>query len=95
MKEQVSIKVNIADRIFPLKVSFDEEEIIRKAADAINEKVRLYIDQYGIKDKQAALSMCALEISTELLSIESKRDQEYAHLAERLMDIDLLLDEDV
>ena len=55
MKELISIKVTIADKIFPLKVSVDEEESIRKAADLINKKIKTYTEQYAIKDNQAAL----------------------------------------
>lgn len=92
MSDQISIKVNIADRIFPLKVSIEEEEIIRKAADAINKKVKLYIDQYGIKDRQAALSMCALELSTELLNIETTREKDNENWTEKLLELEDLLD---
>ena len=91
MNELISIKVTIADKIFPLKVSAEEEEVIRKAADLINKKIRTYTEQYGIKDKQAALSMCALEIGTELLSQEHKGTVDENELITKLLDIESLL----
>ena len=91
MKEQISIRVNIADRIYPLKVYAEEEETIRKAADLINKKVNLYSEQYSIKDRQAALSMCALEIMSESLNIESQKDNEYDLLKKNLLEIETVL----
>ena len=91
MSDLISIKVTIADKIFPLKVSVEEEEIIRKAADLINKKVKTYIEQYSIKDKQAALSMCALEIATELLNVEKNKTTEENEIMWKLLEIDSLL----
>ena len=34
---EISIKINIADRVYPLKVNMEEEEIIRRAAKLIND----------------------------------------------------------
>jgi cell division protein ZapA (FtsZ GTPase activity inhibitor) len=91
MSELISIKVAIADKIFPLKVSADEEENIRKAADLINKKIKTYIEQYSIKDKQAALSMCALELATELLNSETQKTAEQNEIMWKLLEIDSLL----
>jgi cell division protein ZapA (FtsZ GTPase activity inhibitor) len=91
MKEQISIKVNIADRIYPLKVFAEEEESIRKAAELINKKVNLYVEQYSIKDKQAALSMCALEIMTEYLNADNKKSAEIDAVKQQLIDLESLL----
>lgn len=35
---EISIKINIADRVYPLRVTTEEEEVIRHAAKLINEK---------------------------------------------------------
>jgi len=89
--DQISIKVTIADRIFPLKVSVEEEENIRKAAELINKKVTTYSEQYSIRDKQAALSMSALEIAAELLAIDMQSQLEKDSLLNELLNIDTLL----
>jgi len=91
MKEQISIKVNIADRIYPLKVNMEEEENIRKASDLINKKINLYTEQYAIKDKQAAISMCALEIMTEYLNLEDEHRKGDYEISHQLSKIESLL----
>ncbi|HEY3388760.1 MAG TPA: cell division protein ZapA, partial [Prolixibacteraceae bacterium] len=39
MDDKLSININIADRMYPLRIDRKEEEGIRKAAKIINEKV--------------------------------------------------------
>jgi len=92
MNDQVSIKINIADRIYPLKVFIEEEEKIRKAADLINKKVNLYTEQYGIKDKITALSMCSLEIMSDMLTMEDNKDKDDKSFLNQLSEIEELLD---
>lgn len=61
---ELSIKINIAGRVYPLTIKKDEEEIIRKTAKMINEKIKEYESDYAVKDKQDLLAMCALEYGT-------------------------------
>lgn len=60
----MSIKINIANRVYPLTVKTEEEEAIRKTAKMINERIREYEQDYAVKDKQDLLAMCALEYGT-------------------------------
>ena len=92
MDELISIKVNIADRIFQIRVKMDDEEHIRKAVDLINSRVKTYIETKGVKDKQIALSMCALELTSELLNTEAIKIQEINNLDAKLTEIGQLLD---
>lgn len=91
MTEKLSIKVEISGRTFPLKVSAEEEESVRKAADLVNKKVNSYIDQYSIKDKQIALSMCALELATDLVNNESNKMIEGDSISKKILDIEAIL----
>jgi cell division protein ZapA len=61
MKE-LSIKIKIADREYPMKVIPEDEERIRKAGRIINEKIKNYAQQFGIDDKQDLLAMVAFDI---------------------------------
>lgn len=66
--EELSIKVNIADRTYPLKVTADQEETVRKAARHINDKMKLLQQQFAVKDKQDILSMIVLEEVTHKMN---------------------------
>lgn len=64
---ELSIKLNIGGRVYPLTIDRSEEEIIRKAAKVIEENLRIFQENYAVKDKQDLLAMTALQMSTELL----------------------------
>ncbi len=69
--EELSIKIRIADREYPMKVDAEEEERIRLAGKKINEKLKLYRDQFGIDDKQDLLAMVAFDSLYEKLQTEA------------------------
>lgn len=72
MDNKLSIRVNIADRYYPLKVERDDEEKIRKAARMINEKVLQYKQRYSDKDVQDFLAMASLQYVIRLIENEEK-----------------------
>jgi hypothetical protein len=63
-EQEISIKVNICDRFYPLRIKTSEEEGVRSAAKTINERAKFYIDNFSVQDKQDALSMVALELAS-------------------------------
>jgi len=63
--EELSIRIRIADREYPMKVSMDDEARIRKAGKLINEKTKEYQEQFGIDDKQDLLAMVAFDCLVE------------------------------
>ena len=74
MDDKLSIRVNVADRYYPLKIDRAEEERIRKAARLINEKVLQYKKKYADKDIQDFLAMAALQYVIQLLDINEKTE---------------------
>jgi cell division protein ZapA (FtsZ GTPase activity inhibitor) len=74
MDDKLSIRVNVADRYYPLKIDRSDEEKIRKAARLINEKVLLYKQRYSDKDTQDFLAMAALQFVIKLIESEDKLD---------------------
>ena len=77
MDEKLSIRINIADRYYPLKIDRKDEEKIRKAARSINEKVLLYKQKYTDKDTQDYLAMAALQFVMKVIDGEDfNRDSE-------------------
>ncbi|MGM0666575.1 MAG: cell division protein ZapA [Bacteroidota bacterium] len=74
MDDKLSIRVNVADRYYPLKIGRDEEERIRKAARLINEKVLQYKQKYVDKDIQDFLAMAALQYVIQLLEANKMVD---------------------
>ena len=91
MDSKLTIKVNIVDRIYPLKIEREEEEKIRKAAKKINDTVLQYKKIYSDKDDQDFLAMAALQFVTKV--VEQQNNKEIIEIIESIKDINLDLDE--
>jgi len=74
MDEKLSIRVSVADRYYPLKIDRNQEEVIRKAAKMINEKVLQYKQRYKDKDTQDFLAMASLQYVIKVIEAENKTD---------------------
>ena len=79
--EELSVRIKIADREYPMKVSLEDEAKVRQAGKLINEKLKGYRDQFGIDDKQDLLAMVAFDCLMERMQTNSS-DQ---HIDESVM----------
>lgn len=59
---EVSLKVLIAGRTYPLTVKKEDEQAVLDAARMINEKVKEFEINYSVRDKQDLLAMSALNL---------------------------------
>jgi cell division protein ZapA len=90
-EDMLSIKVQIAERFYPLKIKRQDEEKIRKAARLINDKVLQYKQRYTDKDAQDFMAMSALQFVINLIDCEQQ--QNVVSLEEELGSLDSELDE--
>jgi cell division protein ZapA len=90
MEDKLTIRVNIVDRYYPLKIDRKDEEKIRKAAKKINDTVKQYQKLYGEKDGQDFLAMAALQFVTKV--IESEEHYEVHPLIDEIRKADQLMD---
>ena len=74
MDDPLSIKVQIAERFYPLKIKRQDEEKIRKAARLINDKVLQYKQRYKDKDAQDFMAMAALQFVINLIDCEQQQN---------------------
>jgi cell division protein ZapA (FtsZ GTPase activity inhibitor) len=88
---EISIKVNIADRTYPLTIAASQEEQVRKAAKMINDKMKALQQTFAVKDKQDILSMIALEAAVSLVSKEEELLTQQTETNTHIMDIAGLL----
>jgi len=91
MDEKLSIRVNIAERFYPLKVDRNDEEKVRRAVKQINEKVLSYRQRYGGKDVQDWLSMACMFFALKVVESEANHDVEVA--VRGMLDLDKKLAE--
>ncbi|WP_397446759.1 cell division protein ZapA [Polaribacter sp. R77954] len=87
MSQKLKINVVIAGRSYPLSVNnIKEEEGMRKAANAINQLIAKFEQNYAVSDKQDVLAMAALQFAAklEILSLQKtdKTEEEIQKLNE-------------
>ena len=91
---EISIIVKIADRPYKLLVAETEEVRIQKAANLIEEKIKMYASKYAYKDFQDLLAMVLLEISTEKVKNEDMQTVHEEEIAQKISDISKILSGD-
>ncbi|MFN8144971.1 MAG: cell division protein ZapA [Bacteroidia bacterium] len=94
MGEYLSIKVSIANRTYPLRITREEHDRVMNAAENINKRIKDFEENYAVKDKQDLLAMCALQFASEALGQhkqENKEDQK--EVTENIQYLSLLIDE--
>ncbi|MCB9174955.1 MAG: cell division protein ZapA [Flavobacteriales bacterium] len=88
----LSIKIKIANRVYPLTINAKEEEGVRKVADEINKSIAEYEKLYAVKDYQDLLAMVALKlVSTNYQKQQTVVDGD-SNLEESLLQIEQLFD---
>ena len=66
MSEKIKIKLTIADRVYPLTISSDQEASLRISAKKIDDMTKQLEQNYAVRDKQDVLAMCALQYAAQL-----------------------------
>lgn len=89
----LSIKLRIANREYPMRVKAEDEERIRRAGKILNDKVKKYREQFGIDDNQDLLAMVAFDCLIEKMkneeqagSVDEVSSQQVARLNQLISD---------
>jgi len=96
MGELLSVKVSIANRNYPLRITKDEEEKVIQAAQSVNKCVKEFEDNYAVKDKQDLLAMCSLQFASEAMGHHKKGPKQpdnSQQISEQIEYLTLMLDE--
>ena len=72
MEENIKIKLNIGDRIYPLTVQRSQEFYFREAAKIIEKTIKNLEQNYSVRDKQDLLAMCFIQFAAKNLQNKSK-----------------------
>jgi cell division protein ZapA (FtsZ GTPase activity inhibitor) len=87
-----TIKVNIANRPYRLKIrSEKEEEVIRKSVNELDNLVKDYSNNYAYKDYQDLLAMVSLQLANNSLSLRQQIESIDKEMKNQLIEIDEFL----
>jgi cell division protein ZapA len=93
--EELSIRIKIADREYPMKVKAQDEEKVRNASRLINERLKTYNDQFGIDDKQDLLAMVAFDSLVEKLTADEARQANEQAVIEKVNHLNHLVSQSI
>ena len=80
---ELSIKVSIGGRTYPLTIKRIEEEKIRKAASEIDKNLKELKNNYAVVDTQDLLAMTVLQYATE--SVNANSSVEFDRLNDEIL----------
>ena len=93
--DKLSIKLHVANRIYPMKIERKSEEFIRIAIKTIEERLKFYEENYAIKDKQDLLAMCLIEYASKFESVNNEKVVDDNGLNQKLAKIESLLSSNI
>ena len=85
---KLSINVNIANRVYPLTIEREEEELIRLAVKRVNDNIKQLGNTYEVSDKQDLLAMTALFFSNKALEVDHKIDDISGSVSTKLQEME-------
>ena len=74
MGDSIKIKLNIADRLYPLTIQRSQEFYFREASKIIDKTIKNLEENYSVRDKQDVLAMCCIQFAAKNLQNKSKAD---------------------
>ena len=81
----LSIKIRIADREYPIRTAVSGEERLRKAGKEINDMIRTLRTQFGgLEDKQDLLAMIAIHYATEKLRLDEEKEVVHGAVSDKV-----------
>ncbi|MEJ5303934.1 MAG: cell division protein ZapA [Bacteroidales bacterium] len=89
---EITITVTLADRNYRLTVKKEEEELVRKAALEVNQRLKKYSEQYSYTDYQDLLAMISLEMALYLETDKRTTMHNEQILNERIQNLEQLID---
>lgn len=88
MMGNLSIRIKIGDREYPLKANALEEERLRKAGKIINEKIKTFRDKFGIDNMQDLLAMVAFDCQVNTMKAEEFEEENNQIISSKLSTIE-------
>ncbi|MFM2138221.1 MAG: hypothetical protein RJA57_528 [Bacteroidota bacterium] len=91
MVELIVLSALVGDRTYRIKISPEDEEVVRSTLRTINEKILEFKTQFAGKDMQDYIAMALIWYATEQHDGVAER-LEQGHIAGRLTALEKLLD---
>jgi cell division protein ZapA len=93
MTKPIVCNITVGTEAFsPTATNVAEEEIIRKAAKLINEKVQNYQEKFGIKSTQRLLALSALDVAMSILKTDTQNENNQKTVVDKISSLESIVD---
>jgi cell division protein ZapA len=92
---ELSIKLRIGSREYPMRVKAEDEERIRRAGKILNEKMKTYREKFGIEDQQDLLAMVAFDCQVEKMKNEESQITTDEHSLNQVIQLNQLISQTI
>ncbi len=92
---ELSIKLRIGSREYPMRVKAEDEERIRRAGKVLNEKMKTYREKFGIEDQQDLLAMVAFDCQVEKMKNEESKITTDEHSLNQVIQLNQLISQTI
>jgi cell division protein ZapA len=93
VSENISINVTIGDRMYPLKIRAEDQPLVKKAEQLINQKYSDFQLRFSGQEKLDYLAMSALMNVVDLMKGQSESEMDAAVIKEKLLEASQLIAE--
>ena len=90
---EVSINLEIAGSMYPVKISSADEGKLREVVTIINTKIGEFEKNYAVKDKKDVLAMVTLQLVSQYYKDIKTTEEELSNLRSMLTDVEQMLKE--
>jgi cell division protein ZapA (FtsZ GTPase activity inhibitor) len=70
---EVLTHIALAGRTYPLKLNEQDAKIAQQAAIKVNEKLKAFEQQYGVRDVQDLFAMVSLQLASDIIVTEKQK----------------------
>jgi hypothetical protein len=91
--DEISIKVTIGSREYPLRISRANEQSVRNAERLVQERIKEFESQYPASDKYDHLAMSVMHFAGELVNLSEANTSEAQVVRDRISSIENSLSE--
>ena len=88
---ELSIKLRIGNREYPMRIRAEDEERIRLAGKILNEKAQTYKEKFGIDDQQDLLAMVAFDCQNEKMKHDEGKNEGDSSTFEKIKSLNQLI----
>ena len=95
MEENIKIKLNIGDRIYPLTIQRSQEFYFREAAKIIEKTIKNLEENYSVRDKQDLLAMSCIQFAAKNLQSKTKSSDSEGEVEKLILKIIDVIDKSI